>query len=277
MAGTGLLDRLELGDHLCLTFDDDDARLTAAAGYVRAGLRADQRILYFGDEPDRVRAGLGADGAAAVASGQLRLATPYDSYLIPGLFDPLATIDGWRTEAAQARADGYRGLRAMGDMSWAARPVPGADRLAWYEANVNRVFAEGAAMAVCLYDRRLFDDLALRRISEAHPGTVTPGAGAAVAAEPLLRIRRTTDPAGVRLDGEADLSNRAAVFAVLTRLAGDAGPSAGPLTVDVSGLRFADAATARLLIGVAPWVRVVGCSGALRRLLAFHGALEAFG
>src|SRR4051812_42531571 len=212
MAIAGLLDRLELGDHLCLTFDDDAARRTAAAVYVRAGLRADDRILYFGDEPDRVLAGLGADGTAAVASGQLRLAAPHDSYLASGVFDPLATIDGWRTEAGQARADRYRGLRAMGDMSWAAPPIPGADRPPWYEANVNRVSAEGAAMAVCLYDRRLFDGPALRRISGAHPGTVTPGADPAT--EPLLRIRRTTDPAGVRLDGEADLSNRAALHAV---------------------------------------------------------------
>ncbi len=50
----------------------------------------------------------------------------------------------------------------------------------------------------------------------------------------------------------------------------------GEVTIDVSGLRFADAAAARLVADAASGgpgrLRLVGCSRALNRLLAFHGA-----
>ena len=64
-------------------------------------------------------------------------------------------------------------------------------------------------------------------------------ANAAKSGERLaLRIRRTRDPAGLALSGEADLAGRNALRTVIENIVADCGP--GELTVDVSGLRFAD-------------------------------------
>lgn len=275
MIGTDALDRLRLGDHACVVVDDDADRLHGLAAYISAGLRDGDRILYFGPgvEPlSAALAGLGVDTGAARTRGQLRMATPEESYLASGCFDAEATMAGWRTESARARADGYRGLRAIGDMSWAARPVPGGERLPWYEAQVNRVFADGDAMAICLYDRRLFPETDLRRICWSHPTTVDTDTDTA----PALRAVRTSDPPGVRLEGEADLSNRHALRAVMEHLVDDTPATDGSLTVDISRLRFADAAAVRILMHTAATeahrLRVVGCSPAMRRLLAFNGA-----
>ncbi|WP_433795838.1 MEDS domain-containing protein [Actinoplanes sp. CA-252034] len=272
MIEAGMLGRLRPGDHACVVVDDDDVRRRSLATYVSAGLRDDERILYFGADPQRLADELGLHDA--VARGQIEMATPEDSYLAGGRFDPEATMEGWRSEAARARADGYRGLRAIGDMSWAAAPVPGAERLAWYEANVNRVFAERQAMAICLYDRRLFSAADLQRVTWAHPAAVDDTTSQD--AEPALRFARTVDPPGVRLQGEAGLSNRQALRAVLDRLVDDAPGDRSPVTVDVSELRFADAATVRILLEAAvagaPRLRVAGCSPGLRRLLLFNGA-----
>ncbi|GIE83248.1 hypothetical protein Aph02nite_91980 [Actinoplanes philippinensis] len=272
MIEAGMLGRLRPGDHACVVVDDDDVRLRSLATYINAGLRDDERILYFGPHPQRLADDL--DLHAAVGRGQIEVVTPEDSYLAGGAFDPEATMAVWRSEAARARADGYRGLRAIGDMSWAAGPVAGRERLAWYEANVNRVFAERQAMAICLYDRRLFSPAELQRVTWAHPAAVD--GATSPDAEPALRFARTVDPPGVRLRGEADLSNRQALRAVLERLADDIPGDGSPVTVDVSGLRFADAATVRILLEAAvagaPRLRVSGCSPGLRRLLMFNGA-----
>ena len=266
MIEIGTLDRLRLGDHACVVFDDDATRLTALRRWFDAGLRDDHRILYHGPA-----AYLGPRAAAAAGRGQLRMATPESSYLAGGRFDPEATIAGWRHESATARADGYRGLRAAGDMSWGARPMPGGDRLAWYEANVSRVFADGAAMAVCLYDRRLFTDADLRRVCWAHPATVEAEPA------PLLRATRTGTPPGIRLEGEAGTANRHALRTLLESLTEDTPAGAGEqLVVDIGGLTFLDAAAARILLRAAAAdaarLRVVGCSPAMQRLLHFNGA-----
>lgn len=266
MAETGLLDRLSPGDHVCLVFDDEPKRTRDIARYVRAGLRDHHRVVYHGPGCDRVEAELTAQGVdvrPAVARDQLRIG---GEYLHGGTFDPEATIGIWQEEARQAAAAGYRGLRAVGDMSWARRHD---DRLSWYEAQVNRIFAEGFVMGVCLYDRRLFSEDRLRRVAAAHPTTVTPQTDPR--SVPLFRAVRMADPPGIRLEGEADLSNRQAVTAMLEHLSED---TATTLTVDVADLRFADAAAVRLLLHVADGrrLRLVGCSRTLRRLLAFHGA-----
>ncbi|MBG0562488.1 MEDS domain-containing protein [Actinoplanes aureus] len=272
-----MIDRLRLGDHACVVVDDDAIRLRYLATYVAAGLCDNHRVLYFGPGVERLSAdlaALGLDTLAARERGQLRMATPEDSYLASGSFDPAVTIAGWRSETESALAAGYRGMRAIGDMSWAARPVPGAELLPWYEAQVNRVFAGGDAMAICLYDRRLFTDTALQRICWSHPATVDHETG--TDAEPALRAIRTTHPPGIRLEGDADLSNRHALRAVMEHLVEDTPASVGSLTVDVSRLRFADAAAMRILMRTATTeahrLRVVGCSPALRRLLTFNGA-----
>ena len=79
MASMTVLDRLRLGDHVCLAFDDDPARIAGVVAYVQAGLHEHHQILYYGHGPDRLLAELGAHGVGtdeALASGQLQLSTP---------------------------------------------------------------------------------------------------------------------------------------------------------------------------------------------------------
>jgi hypothetical protein len=123
-------------------------------------------------------AGLQAHGVAvaqAVAAGQLRVCTAEEVYLTDGRFDPARAIDVLGTYISEAVGDGYAGLRVVGDMAWVLRDPPGVPHLSWYEAQVNRLFLDGQAMAVCLYNRRLFEASLLRRAACAHPATTPPG------------------------------------------------------------------------------------------------------
>ncbi|BBH64033.1 hypothetical protein ACTI_07180 [Actinoplanes sp. OR16] len=270
----GLLERLSPGDHACLVAGDEPALTRSVAAYIRTGLRARQRVVHLG-RGEHVIAELvaqGVDVRSALAAGRLRMSSAAGEYVHGGHFDVDAAVAHFRSQAEQARADGFDGFRAFGDMSWAARAGRTA-LLSLYESRVNRIFADGFAMGVCFYDRRLFGPAQLRDIIRSHPCTIT--AHTDPAAVPLLRAVRivTPDGIGVRLEGEADLSNRNALITVLEHLAEDCGAT---LTVEVTALRFADSATARTLLRVARGgrrtLRVLGCSAALRRLLLLHGA-----
>jgi anti-anti-sigma factor len=277
--GTGLLDRLTVGDHICWLVDDDAVRMRELAGFVRAGLRDHHKILYCGDDPEAVLAGIdqhGIDTAAALAAGQLEATTAEASYLAGGMFDAEPVLRGWRPLAEAARAAGYAGLRVVGDMGWAGRSLPGGDRLCWYESQVNRVVLDNDIIGVCAYDRRCLDPLELRRLAWQHPGIAATGAP--YDERFALRIRRTRRPVGLRLEGEADLASRPALRAVFEHLFADV--RADEVTVDVSGLRFADRAAAGVLVraGRGPQqLRLVGCSPALLRLLGYSGGDTAPG
>ncbi|MBM2615971.1 MEDS domain-containing protein [Actinoplanes sp. LDG1-06] len=275
MAGLALLERLELGDHVCWTVDDDDIRQSEIVAVLHEGLLSRHKVVYSGAEPDRILTALERRGAgvkAALASGQLQAATPEGSYLAGGSFDPESVLAHWQVEKARSRAEGYLGLRVVGDMNWARRRIPGAERIEWYEARVNTVFTDGYVMGICTYDKRLFDPLLLRRLALAHPGA----AGPLLPFDPdtSLRIRRTERPYGLWLSGEADMSNRHALKAMVEEafVMRDGRPA---VTIDATALRFADTAAARVLLHAAAAygrMNIVGCSPVLLRLLQFHGA-----
>jgi anti-anti-sigma factor len=275
MGEASLLDHLGPGDHACLVFDDELLRVGSVAACIRAGLRQHHRILYCGPGVDRLPAmltGHGVDITTALSSGQLSLAAPDRAYLSDGIFDPEVSLAAWMKEVAAARAAGYRGMRGIGDMSWAHR-CTGIEQLARYEAEVNRICVDGYTMGVCLYDRRLFSELELRRVTRSHPATISRYTDPS--RFPLLRVVRT-GKLGLRLEGEVDLSNRQALRAMVRHLAEDGGTVRTQLTLDVSELRFADSAAARILLSSASGgrhrLRVVGASETLRRLLLFHRA-----
>ncbi|MFF5077995.1 MEDS domain-containing protein [Actinoplanes sp. NPDC000266] len=279
MGGLKVLDQLELGDHVCWTVDDDAVRLDAVVDVLASGLRSRQKVCYLGPDPHRVVDGLAErNGAArnALATGQLVAETPEGSYLSGGSFDAEATVEHFLAEKEKARAEGYQGLRVVGDMSWASRGVPGAESLDWYEARINEVFVDGFVAGVCAYDRRIFDPLTLRRLTLAHPGA----AGPLLPFDPAssLRCRRTTEPFGMKLTGEADMSNRFALESVLAGLIADLPESGGTAILDVTGLRFADTAAARVVIQAVAdsgdRVRVRGCLPVVGRLLRFHGLTQ---
>ncbi|MDT4987967.1 MAG: hypothetical protein QOI74_2061 [Micromonosporaceae bacterium] len=284
MPESWVADRLQLGDHVCWVFDDDQRCLAEMSRFVGAGLRQRQRVLYLSASllPVALLAGLQAGGVAtrsAVDSGQLHVRRAADVYLSGGELEPARAIDVLAGEVSRAVTDGYTGLRWVADMAWVLRDPPGAQRLHRYETRVNRLFLDGLAVAVCLYDRRLFQPSLLRRAACAHPATTV--AGPYPDWQPQLRVHRDPEHGGLRLTGCADAANRDALSAALHTLTDDrhtadtdrAGTQA---RVDLRGLTFLDAAAAGMLARAAAVIpaglSVTGCSRPVTRTLTLIGA-----
>lgn len=277
MADAAMVNRFSPGDHVCWTFADDLERRQLIASYVRIGLREQNRVVYLTSvlDADEAIAELcreRIDAAAASSCGRLRVAYADDTYLASGSFDPEAAHAMFAEEVRRARREGYVALRAVGDMAWAVWGRPGSEQLAGYERQVNRLYADGYAMAVCLYDQRLFGEPLLSELTRAHPATVTQRTSHAGA--PLLRMVRRCD--GLRLAGEADLSNRDALCTVLAHLPDDC--AAPVITLDLTDLTFADATACELIVelarGCGGRLRTAGARPSLRRLLCLQGAAE---
>jgi anti-anti-sigma factor len=272
MADAALIDRLKPGDHLCWTFADDTERRQLAARYVRGGLRQQHKVIYFASAVSPAEAvdelaAAGIDAAAAIKDGRMDIGGSDGSYLAGGQFDGPAAATFWRGEIRRAQDAGFPAVRALGDMSFAA---PGLAGLPEYEADVNRLHAEGFAAGLCLYDRRRFGFGELIKAAQAHPTTVGPRTPPPP--EPMLRMIYSAG--GLILSGETDLSNREAFAAVVSHLAEDT--AGGTVTIDVHDLAFADAPACRQIVAAAQAgggrMRVVGARPVVRRLLELHGA-----
>lgn len=245
------VDELEQGDHLCLVFADDAEQRRVTTSYLLGGLERGERVLYFADRnaPAEVLKWLSATGldpGPVLRSGQLTVTTAGDSYLADGIFDPEVMVATVRKHAADSLAAGFTGFRVSGEMAWALRGVPGAERLGEYETKVNEVFAGYPASAICQYDARRFDPAAVESFHQYHSGTVELESLYQDAVLQVLPYFRHGQRA-LRIIGKVDYRTTDALVQVLETVVG----WQADVWVDMSRLEFIDVAGLRALADAA--------------------------
>ena len=265
-------------EHACLLYGSEDERATVVAAYVRAGLDAGERVIYVTDDGrERVVAALGTAGLA-VGDRELDVRPVAAVQGAPGGLDRDATSALWRAEAAAATADGFTGLRILGELGC----VADVEDLPAYERALAGVLGEVPATALCLYDGRRFGAVELLRAAEAHPAVLC-GAAHHHVEPPVAEDALTAALAGprrIRLAGTADLATAPALADVLALTMG----RGGDLSVDAGALAFADSAgmqplrdAGSRLAAAGHVVRVEGAPPQLRRLADLLGLDEGPG
>jgi hypothetical protein len=230
----------ELGaeDHACLTFGESEELFDLTAAFIRDGLAAGLKVVCLsGAGPGPVAGELGRRGVGvqpAIARGQMTVAG-WEGRLLSGQAFRADTAVSWLAEELQScRKQGFPGLRASLDMSWALRPVAGIEELPQFEEGIAAALAGSTAAVLCQYDRERFDPVTLASVAGFHSRSV---AAATYHADALLRVCRQYAPPGIRIAGEADYQAEeplALALAEALRLDGD-------IEVNMSALAFIDA------------------------------------
>lgn len=159
MMRAGYIMKLEPGHHVCSGYDTEEQLAATVASFLADGLARGERCWYVpsGGEVDRVRTALerrGVDVRAESRRSALHLLRSRDVYTVRGGFDPEQTMRVFSEAIEQALSDGFNGLRAAAEMSWALETNNGAEALITYEALLGALFSTSPATGLCLYDRR---------------------------------------------------------------------------------------------------------------------------
>jgi len=112
------------GDHLCFLYETEEEHRAVLTPFLRQGLEYGDKIIYLLDHhaPETIFKYLedeGMDLEPFLGRGQLIFRSARETYLSRGKFEPEAMIDLWQQELEQSLAEGYRGLRVTGEMTWA--------------------------------------------------------------------------------------------------------------------------------------------------------------
>ena len=166
--------------HVCLIFDNEVQRRKIVSEYLAAGLKQGDLVRYFADTttPQEIRAWLvetGIDLSKAEEDGAFAIGRAESAYCPSGRFVPPTVIENMVARYAMARQAGYHGSRACGEMTWALRDIPGADRLLEYETRINLITETFPYIGMCQYDARLFDGATLFKVLQVHPFMVAQG------------------------------------------------------------------------------------------------------
>jgi signal transduction histidine kinase len=168
-------------DHFAIIYDNHQEQLDFIVPFLRMGLeRGEKSVFIFDDNsPHTVMAAMeryGVDVAAAVATGALAIITKHDAYLKNGDFDPDWMIDFLIQAIEDAKKEGFRSVRASGEMTWALGPAGTAHgRLLEYECKLNSFFSGYDMGGICQYNRRRFRPETLMHVIHTHPKIVFRG------------------------------------------------------------------------------------------------------
>jgi hypothetical protein len=175
-----LSDRLKTlpqGHHLCLFYEHRAEQIAIVVEYLLHGLRRGEQCLFVSEARNlaEVHECLGGliDTHTESARGALQLLTESDTYLQGGCFDAERMIAMLNTAVQQAIRAGFRGLRAVGDMSWMLGAAPGSDQAILYEAMITPFLARSPAVGLCLYDRTRLESSVLEGALHTHPHVLT--------------------------------------------------------------------------------------------------------
>jgi hypothetical protein len=257
------------GEHACLRFTrrEDGDRLVAA--FVRDGLRRGHKVVYLVDrEPvDDCVAWLSSavtDAGPAIGRGQLVVRRMTETYMPEGEdFDAEAQIGRWRLEHRQALSEGYAGLSATGEGTWALTGLGAdCDGLAEFEDGMNRIFDDDTITCLCQYDHGRFDPGTLSAVAESH-GVDVPPALAALGRSGGIAAAHLPGDGALRLAGELDHGCSDSVTEVL------GGYYHGDLALDLGDVAYVDVAGLRALRPKpGQRLKITEASSAVRRLVA---------
>jgi hypothetical protein len=166
--------------HVCLIYDNEEQRRKIVSEYLAVGLKLGDLVRYFADTtpPQAIRAWLeetGIELSKAEETGSFGIAKAESAYCPSGRFVPPEVIENMVARYAMARQAGYHGSRVSGEMTWALRDIPGADRLLEYETRINMITETFPHIGMCQYDARLFDGATLFKVLQVHPYMVAQG------------------------------------------------------------------------------------------------------
>ena len=174
-----MTEQLQPGDHAALFYRTRNEQLAAAIPYIRAGLERNERCLYIAGDTspgyviDAMEAG-GIDVMRAQREGKLTVATPQQTYLRYGIFEPQKMIEELKREVEAAIDDGFSAYRGTGELGWAASLPSALLRLYEYEALFDANLAP-AFVALCQYDETLFSPELISQMVRLHPKVVARG------------------------------------------------------------------------------------------------------
>jgi hypothetical protein len=174
-----IMEQLHLGDHAALFYRTKADQLACALPYIAIGLRRNERCVYIAVDNSipEIAAGLenlGVDVAATQRTGALTICTKEESYLRFGPFEPEMMVDHFHAEADRAVEDGYAGLRAAGEMSWALDLPSAMAGLIQYEENLLAHWPKRLT-GLCQYDESRFPKHIIDRMISLHSIIVRGG------------------------------------------------------------------------------------------------------
>ncbi len=168
---------LSCGDHVCFIFDSDKEQIEFLAEFIKAGLEKNEKIIYISASEDyssiiNQLKTQDLDLESLLSASKFEIYNTKETYLKDDQFSPEDMCGFIKEQTDRAIDEGFRALRITGEMTWTLHEPDVADKLMEYEVMINSGLCNNNCVALCQYDKRLFDSSKLLELISAHPKSV---------------------------------------------------------------------------------------------------------
>jgi chemotaxis family two-component system sensor kinase Cph1 len=174
-----MINQIQLGDHVAFFYRTKAEQLETVIPFIAIGLERNEKCLYIAEDntPSEICQYLqefGVNVQQARKKGALSVVTKHETYLRHGAFQPHKMI-GDLCDAVQSSLDeGYTGLRAAGELSWALDLPSALVQMVNYEEELEDHFHSKFA-ALCQYDQSRYPAYLIERMKSVHPISFSDG------------------------------------------------------------------------------------------------------
>jgi len=158
------------GDHLCSVWTDPAADRRTGREFLRRA-RSDELALAVLDR-SRDENPATAALASVLATDPVELFSTDEVHVSGGYFDPERMRRFWAQQSTRIRAAGLRHLRAVAEMAWEMRGLPGSEHAPVFESSLNPLFSSLPASVLCQYGSAGFDRETVLAMVLSHPMVV---------------------------------------------------------------------------------------------------------
>lgn len=167
--------------HVCAFFNSRDEEYEVLTPFFKEGIDQGEKVFHIvnpanlDDHHTRLEHA-GIDTGKCKACGQLEVVPWQNAYLDEsGTFNKERMLETVDKVTKGGLAEGYSGMRIMGDMEWVFSGAPGSDEILEYEAAVNDVLLRNSQPAVCVYDIAKLSGSMMMDLLRTHPLTLIGG------------------------------------------------------------------------------------------------------
>jgi two-component system, sensor histidine kinase PdtaS len=165
---------LEPGEHICSIYKNTDEQISTLVSFFKAGFALNQKGVYVASD-EIIKNKLleefiqrGVDIYNLIEKGQFEILHSKEIYYNKDIFNPEELYHLPKTVEKKALEQGFACTRAVGEMDWLLRNVPGSERSIEYEANLNKYYSESQVICMCQYDETKFKNELLVEIIHTH-------------------------------------------------------------------------------------------------------------
>ena len=168
--------QIPFGVHMCNFYRTKEELAEALVPYFVAGVRANERCIWVTAQPllavDALAAleAAGLDARAEIERGALLVRDFSDWYAEAGALRGSQVVELWLAEEARALADGYRGLRITGNVTF-LRPDEWPVFME-YEELINKTFQGRRIVTLCTYWLEQCGSADMLEVLQRHNGTL---------------------------------------------------------------------------------------------------------